>query len=606
MRPLPTINSVVAACLLALSAAAYAAPVDPDTGRVFAVPRQERGPAIPYATATMLRPYSGLGTWADVYDWSRAYGGGRVGLSTIDAMAAAGVQTLFIQTVKYKDGADVLERARLRRLIACAHSRGMDVVGWYLPSHVDERRDFRKLKAMLGLDVDGITVDIESTANKNVNARNAALIRTMAKLSAAVMGSGRPIAIGAATYPPHVLDRTVRMWPDFPWDELSQYVHVWLPMSYWSQFIRSKHGMGDARALTADTMTRLRGHLGSDARIHVIGGSGMDPTQVSRMINQIRVTANPPIGASLYDWRVTSTTSRRTMRALSELRNTRVPAPTDVASSANATVSRSASGSAQVVWWSPDSSIIKQVDVGGQLASQPTLAFYGSSDRSYIVAARIKRIGNRDDWRGEYPAYIRMARGAATGTWREVIGAPHGCNPAISRIDGKRMLAACTDDRGVVSFAYLRDGSSKWSRWVILAGLPELPPLAPISVASAGSTATLAWVAADSTVQVATWRIGTRKASVQTVVDTQSRPIHAINTAALLNPVSANALSLTFSAAAGAYRVPISVDNGVTMGKSDWPTIAKKLAVQPAAIEFADAGFALVNASSGTPTWMQP
>ena len=105
MRRFPTLNAIVAATTLAISAASYASPVDPDTGRVYSLPQQAHEAAIPYATQQMLRPYSGLGTWADVYDWSQKYGDGRVGVPAIDAMAKAGVQTLFIQTVKYKDSA---------------------------------------------------------------------------------------------------------------------------------------------------------------------------------------------------------------------------------------------------------------------------------------------------------------------------------------------------------------------------------------------------------------------------------------------------------------------------------------------------------------------
>src|SRR5215831_20955287 len=40
------------------------------------------------AAAWTLTPYRGLGTWADVYDWSIAHGGGNIGPDDVDRMAA--------------------------------------------------------------------------------------------------------------------------------------------------------------------------------------------------------------------------------------------------------------------------------------------------------------------------------------------------------------------------------------------------------------------------------------------------------------------------------------------------------------------------------------
>ncbi|NBU31435.1 MAG: hypothetical protein EBS41_08075, partial [Actinobacteria bacterium] len=206
MRRFPAIVAVTAAataCALLAAMPSVAAPVDPDTSKVVVAPKFSSSPVIPSANEAMLRPYSGLGTWADVYDWSRQYGGAKLGISDIDAMAKAGVQTLFIQTTKYGSTGNVLEPARLKALIRRAHNRGMSVVAWYLPSFVNEKRDFFKMNAMLTLGIDGITVDIESTANKNVPSRNAALIRLLKRLDVAIRRSGQPIAVGAATYTPH-------------------------------------------------------------------------------------------------------------------------------------------------------------------------------------------------------------------------------------------------------------------------------------------------------------------------------------------------------------------------------------------------------------------
>ena len=597
MRRFPAIVAFTAAataCALLAAMPSVAAPVDPDTSKVVVAPKFSSSPVIPSANEAMLRPYSGLGTWADVYDWSRQYGGAKLGISDIDAMAKAGVQTLFIQTTKYGSTGNVLEPARLKALIRRAHNRGMSVVAWYLPSFVNEKRDFFKMNAMLTLGIDGITVDIESTANKNVPSRNAALIRLLKRLDVAIRRSGQPIAVGAATYTPHTLDHSVRMWPNFPWEQMSPYVHVWMPMSYWSQFLHGKSGMGNATTFTADTINRLRAHLGAQARIHLIGGSGMDPNQVSRMINQIRSVANPPLGGSLYDWRVTSETSRRLMRPLSQLRTTAVLLTRGVASSGNATATRTSVNSAKVTWWSPDGSTVHSLDTGGVLASDPSLAL-AENGTTFMVSAQVSKIPNRDDWRTQFPGYMRMSANGLTGAWREIPSASAGCVPSVARISGKRFMAVCLGANGAVTFAYLPDSSVKWSHWFTLAGVPSIPTGTVIAAAGIGSTAAISWVDGSGHVQIATWTVGQKQAAVVAVSGPRSGPMLSSTSVSRLNTVSPNAMTLTFTGPAGVYRVAISFDSGVTIGQPDAPSAPGVRTTVPAALEFNDGGWAFAD-----------
>src|SRR4051794_36349631 len=48
-------------------------------------------------------PYTGLGTWIDVYDWSATYTNDnpQISLADIDRMAGLGVQTLYVQPVRW-------------------------------------------------------------------------------------------------------------------------------------------------------------------------------------------------------------------------------------------------------------------------------------------------------------------------------------------------------------------------------------------------------------------------------------------------------------------------------------------------------------------------
>src|SRR5437660_9166205 len=79
-----------------------------------------------------LAAYVGLGTWADVYDWSRSYtkGNPTVGPADVDRMAQVGVQTLYIQTGKWDSATDVVDPDLLTPIVQRAHARGIRVVAW--------------------------------------------------------------------------------------------------------------------------------------------------------------------------------------------------------------------------------------------------------------------------------------------------------------------------------------------------------------------------------------------------------------------------------------------------------------------------------------------
>ena len=252
-----------------------------------------------------LTVFSGLGTWIDVYDWSVTFnrGDGRVELADIDRMAAAGVQTLYVQTGKWDAPTHVLEPERLLPMVARAKELGMAVVGWYLPTFEDPRTDIHRLMEASRLPgVDAIAVDIESLKFKDVDERNRRLIELSVNLRAAIPDR----AIGAIPYPPVVTDViNPNLWPRFPWAELAPIYDVWLPMSYQSDR-KPDSGYRDAYRYTAENIDRLRVRLGRpDVPVHTIGGiadrtSTDDAAAIVRAGSERRV-----IGGSLYDWRTT-------------------------------------------------------------------------------------------------------------------------------------------------------------------------------------------------------------------------------------------------------------------------------------------------------------
>ncbi len=261
-------------------------------------------PPPPPPPARSLSMYNGLGTWIDVYDWSVTFGkdGALVDANTVDQMAAAGVQTLYVQTSKWDAPTDVLEPERLVPIIERARAKGMRVVAWYLPTFEDPQRDMARLMAASRLPVDALAVDIESLKRKDVPERNRRLIEISTNLRRELPD----VSLGAIPYPPVVTDViNPRLWPDFPWSALAPLYDIWLPMSYQSDRKESS-GYRDSYKYTSENIDRMRAHLGlPDAPVHAIGGIA-DRTGPHDVAGLHRASLERgAIGGSLYDWRTT-------------------------------------------------------------------------------------------------------------------------------------------------------------------------------------------------------------------------------------------------------------------------------------------------------------
>jgi hypothetical protein len=291
----------VAAVVALLGGAAFA------SGRAAA-------PEVPAATSSRtpaaerprfdLTPYRGLGTWVDVYDWSRSFTGGHpvVGPADVDAMVAAGVQTLFVQTAKAEYPGDLVDPDLLLPLVERARARGLAVVGWYVPEFLDEAGDLRRLEATVALGLDGLAVDIEARRLADVAERNRRLVALSARLRARFPGR----AIGGIVMPPVVTDViNPAWWPGFPWRELAPNFDVWLPMSY-STERGATSVWRDGYRYSIENILRLRERLGRpDAPVHAISGIADRLTRADLEGTLRAVDETRALGASLYDWRTT-------------------------------------------------------------------------------------------------------------------------------------------------------------------------------------------------------------------------------------------------------------------------------------------------------------
>lgn len=268
------------------------------------------------ASSNGITPYRGLGTWVDVYDWSHTFTNGRPTTSPadVDAMADAGVQTLYIQASKHDAPSDVLEPELLQAYIDRARSRGLKVVVWYLPTLVDVGRDLQRLRAVAGLPgIDGIGVDIEARNVADVNERN----RRLAELSSALRKSLPGRTIAAIVLPPVVLEVVnPNFWPNFPYREIAPSYDVWMTMGYWTNR-KADSGYRDAYRYTHENVDRLRANIGQpQAPVHPIGGIGNNTTGADVEAYKRAVADTGGIGGSLYDWRTTAAGLWPALRAL--------------------------------------------------------------------------------------------------------------------------------------------------------------------------------------------------------------------------------------------------------------------------------------------------
>lgn len=287
------------------------------------------------AAPRTLDPYSGYGTWVDVFDFSPPYAGDNPPVSgaDLDAMAAAGVRTVYLQAGRDDDRSPLgtEDPWLLAEWILGAHNRGMAVVAWYLPKW-NETTDITRLAQLadfevLGQRFDGVGLDIEWTSDDlEPEERSARLVR-LSEASGEVM-NGDPLS--AIVLPPVLIEVVnEQFWPGFPWAEIAPYYDVWLPMSYWS-FRSTSSGYGDGFSYNNESVERLRVNVrDADAIVHSIGGIGGvdgidDPENPSEPLAHIdemdafarSVESTRSVGASIYDWNTLEPAVRDRLRDL--------------------------------------------------------------------------------------------------------------------------------------------------------------------------------------------------------------------------------------------------------------------------------------------------
>ena len=272
------------------------------------------------ASAAGMDPYRGVGMWVDRFDWTTQWSKKAVppvNATTVDKMAAVGVQTIYIQAAYWSSPTDVLEPDKLIPIIDRAHELGLHVVVWYLPAFQDVNTDLRKTVAIANLDVDGIDIDIEERAVvKEINERNRRLIAYSQSLRSLLPGRFISNDLVATT----LLDATPNYWTDpsgvvkpgpsfwggpFPYREIAPFYDLWMIQSYWTQRTQAS-GWRDGYRYTVENVNRLRANLGrADVPIQVIGGEGGKDKTINEFAGFLAGSRDAgSTGISFYDWAV--------------------------------------------------------------------------------------------------------------------------------------------------------------------------------------------------------------------------------------------------------------------------------------------------------------
>lgn len=258
-----------------------------------------------------LSAYEGLASWVDIFNekpWDNPSG-------AVKKMAKRGAEAIFLQTSTYGQGGGIYDEAAVDEFLYHAHKRGMKVIAWYVPSFDQQDVDFRRIKRAIryrspgGHRFDSFALDIEATNVGDISLRNKRLIKLSNRIRREA-GSSYPL--GAITPDPIAS----LYWPEFPYKEMADRYDVFVPMGY---FTFRADGYKEVKEYTTANIKKIRQETGSpEVPIHFIGGIADDaePAELKGFVKAAR--EKEVMGASLYDYPITSRRSWYELRALND------------------------------------------------------------------------------------------------------------------------------------------------------------------------------------------------------------------------------------------------------------------------------------------------
>jgi hypothetical protein len=260
------------------------APVQPTTQPVLPQP-----PVDP-----LLRPFTGLSTWIDIYDTDLT------AAEQIQQAAAGGVQLIYVQSARHKSKTDIEDPARLGQIVELAHDGGMLVMVWYVPDFLHTSRDLRRSQTAIAFQSprgdrpDAFGLDVEVEDQPDLAKRNQALLGLSSQLRE---WAGPTYPMAAVVLPPLQLDLRPSWWPGFPWAELRPYYQAFVPMSYSSFRGTDRRTTYQWNVANVEQIRILTGD--PTLPVHIAGGIADNFPQVGTFVDAVHDVG--ALGGGLYD-----------------------------------------------------------------------------------------------------------------------------------------------------------------------------------------------------------------------------------------------------------------------------------------------------------------
>jgi hypothetical protein len=247
------------------------------------------------ARGTHLDAYSGTGTWVSIYDTAAWRSPERV----VARLRARHVHTLYLQTSNDRQHTAIRRPPGVGRFLDAAHAAGIRVVGWYLPSFTNNRRDVERVvagasyRSSSGQRFDSFAIDIESTKVRSIALRTRRALQLVAAVRRALP---RPYVLGAITIDPV----GARYWPRYPFRRLARQVDVFLPMTY---FTARTSGARNVGVYIRRNVARVRALAGTSAfAVHPIGGEARTATTAELRAFLHASVAGGAVGVSVWEY----------------------------------------------------------------------------------------------------------------------------------------------------------------------------------------------------------------------------------------------------------------------------------------------------------------
>jgi hypothetical protein len=246
-----------------------------------------------------LDPFAGAGTWISIYD-TRAL---RHPEQVVATLRAHRIHTLFLEASNARTPRAVAHPVATGRFLEAAHSAGIAVVGWYVPSFASPRSDIRRalagarFRSPAGVGFDAFALDIEATTVRSLPRRSARAVAVTRAVRAALPPG---LALGAITIDPY----GGRYWNHYPFARLAKSVDVFLPMEYFTYRAKGPRRVAAYSRANVRLVRSLAGD--SSFPVHPIGGDARTATLRELRAFLSASAGSTVVGISLWEYGGTS------------------------------------------------------------------------------------------------------------------------------------------------------------------------------------------------------------------------------------------------------------------------------------------------------------